>query len=212
VVVAAMRQFVPLPAGAEAPDVLPVPERSVTAQASGLGGVDTVTLSTTPTSGGGSTGAIVELASFTTTATASPADAASALATERSRSVDGCAGPVRAAVVPGTSGATTCPTVDGDALTWHMAGWTVQVVDLAGSHSPTALAAAVAAVLRHDGLPSTTTPGFVSVVTPSNPSVGTATTADLAWRVGASLHEVRSQDDPDAAIAVAAAMVPYPSG
>jgi hypothetical protein len=93
-----------------------------------------------------------------------------------------------------------------------MAGWTLQVVDLAGSDAPTTLAATIVGVLHHDGLPTTTTPGFLSVVTPSGPSVGTATTADVAWRVGATLHEVRSEDDPQAAIAVAAAMVPYPGG
>lgn len=214
-----MAQFSPLPEGAEAPIRLPVTPGPVSAQASGLGGSDTVSLfvgvgSSGPGIVGGeqSSGGSQELASFTTTATTSDAAAGSAMTSARQRAIDGCTGSSQPITLSDGTTATTCPTVDGAAINWRFDGWSVQVVTLGGG-SPSSLAAStVDGDLRSDGLPAGDGPGFVSVVVPANASVGDAQTAEVAWRAGADDYDVRSQDDPAAALAIAAAMRPYPAG
>lgn len=187
----------------------------MTAQAGGLAGVDTVTLyapGTTSGGRGGTAGGLRELASFTTTATASPAASAAAQRQAAERSIDACAGGSRPLRLADGTTATTCPTVDGAAVDWAHAGWTVQVVTLDGTTPATGAATLVDDLLRSGGLPPGASGGFVSVVVPGNPSAGTADTADVQWSSGADEYTVRTQDDPSAALAVAAAMRPYPAG
>ncbi|MHB1716199.1 MAG: hypothetical protein ACYCV5_02495 [Acidimicrobiales bacterium] len=214
-VVQAMSQFNPLPAGAEAPERLPGVPGYLTAQTGGLGGQDNVTLIATTqpvavNSPSLSTSAAgTEIASFSTTPTASTANASAALAQARSQSIDTCAGPSQTVSVAGGITATSCPTVDGAALTWNQGTWIVQVVTLSGTTPSSAEAASVAGDIASFGLPSGAADGMVGVVVPGNPSAGAADTAVLEWTKGADVYEVRSSDNPPAAITLAAAMRPY---
>lgn len=215
-VVQAMGQFSPLPGGAEAPERLPSVPGYLTAQTGGLGGQDNVTLvsTTQPVAVNSpslsSSGAGTEIASFSTTPTASTANASAALAQSKNQSIDACAGPSQTVTVAGGITAASCPTVDGAALTWTLGSWTVQVVTLSGTAPSTAEAADVAGDVAGSGLPSGATGGMVSIVVPGSPSAGSADTAVLEWAVGSDVYQVRSSDNPPAAITLAAAMRPYP--
>ena len=217
VIVQAMAQFEPLPAGAQAPIRLPAVSGYLTAETGGLGGQDNVTLVTTrsPTpvdspalspAGAGS-----ELASFSTTPTTSASTAAGALSQARSQELASCQGTPASASLPGGGAATTCATLEGAAVDWTVGNWAVQVLTLSGSAPSMAEAGHVASQLAADGLPPSDAGGIVSVVVPANASAGSSSTAALEWTVGADVYQVRSGDDPDGALAVAAAMRPYPA-
>lgn len=216
VIVQAMAQFSPLPAGAEAPIHLPVVTGYVTAQTGGLGGQDNVTLVATSTPMPvnspqlASANAGREIASFSTTPTASTANASTALSQARSQSIASCGGPSSPVTLSTGTPATTCPTLDGAAVNWSIGPWQVQVMTLDGTTPSTAEAGHVDALLHSTGLPASDAGGIVSVVVPGKPSAGSADTAALEWTRGADVYQVRSSDDPDSAIAVAAAMRPYP--
>jgi hypothetical protein len=211
-----MAQFDPLPSGAEAPIRLPSASGYVTAQTGGLGGQDNVTLVATsqplpvnsPALSSG--GAGQELASFSTTPTASASNASAALAQAKSQSIDSCEGPSQPVTLPGGTAATSCPTLDGAALDWNVGAWVVQVVTLSGTAPSTEEAGQVASELTSAGLPVSVGGGIVSVVVPGSPSAGSADTAAVEWIAGSDVYEVRSSDDPSSALAVAAAMRPYP--
>ncbi|MGH9029470.1 MAG: hypothetical protein ACRDV4_07630 [Acidimicrobiales bacterium] len=215
VVVQAMAQFVPLPAGAEAPLRLPPVSGYLTAQTGGLGGEDNVTLIATPspvpvnspdlTSSGGT-----ELASFSTTPTASTSNASSSLSQAKGQSIDACGGPSVPETLSGGTAATSCPTLDGEALDWTFEGWSVQVITLSGTSPSTAEADQVQSALSSSGVPTSSGNGFVTVEVPANSSVGSSDTAAVEWVVGADLYQVRSSDNPVGAIQTAAAMRPYP--
>lgn len=212
----AMAQFDPLPAGARAPVRLPAVNGFVSAQTGGLGGQDNVTLIVTPTqlpvnSPALSSGAGRELASFSTTPTASASNASGELARARSQSIAGCQGPSTAIVLAGGVAATTCPTIEGAAVNWTVGTWNVQVLTLDGTTPSTAEANHLAPVITAASLPQSDAGGVLSVVVPGSPSAGSADTAALEWTVGADVYQVRSSDDPDSALAVAGAMRPYPA-
>lgn len=217
VVVDAMAQFVPLPAGARAPIRLPAVTGYLTAQTGGLGGQDNVTLVITPqpvpvNSPTLQSSHTTELASFATTLTTSSANAHAQIVQQQSQTIASCGGASSQAALGDGTVATSCPTLDGAALTWQRAGWTIQVIDFSGTAPPTAEATQVESTLSGTGLPMADGGGFVSVQVPANASVGTSTTIAVLWSVGADDYQVRSSDDPIAAIEVAAAMRPYPSG
>ncbi len=215
IVVEAMAQFVPLPAGAEAPARLPPFTGYVTAQTGGLGGEANTTLIATPrpvavnspelSSSGGS-----ELASFSTTPTASVSNAQSSLARQKSQSIAACGGPSQTVSLSNGVQATTCPSLDGATVNWLSAGWQFQVLTLDGTNPSTAEASQIARTIAASGLPSSAGGGIVTVEVPANASVGTLDTAALAWTLGADFFQVRSTDNPTDAIEVAAAMRPYP--
>ncbi len=215
IVVEAMAQFVPRPAGAEAPIRLPPFTGYVTAQTGGLGGEANTTLIATPkpvavnspelSPSGGS-----ELASFSTTPTASVSNAQSSLARQKSQSIAACGGPSQTVSLSDGAQATTCPTLDGATVNWHSAGWQIQVLTLNGTNPSTAEASQIAQTIAASGLPSSAGGGIVTVEVPANPSVGTLDTAALAWALGADFYQVRSTDNPTDAIDVAAAMRQYP--
>ena len=217
IIVEAMAQFVPAPAGARAPIRLPAENGYITAQTGGLGGQDNVTLVVTaapePVNSPSlsNAGAGRELASFSTTPTASPSNASSQLANGRSQSIAACGGASTQIALPGGTPATTCPTFEGAAINWKVGSWTVQVLTLSGSTPSTAEAGHIAALFTTATEPASDAGGLLSVVVPANSSVGTSDTAALEWTVGADVYQVRSSDDPDAALAVAAAMRPYPA-
>lgn len=210
-----MAQFVPLPAGAEAPVRLPPFPGYVTAQTGGLGGEANTTLIATPkpvpvnnpdlSSSGGS-----ELASFSTTPTASVSNAQSSLARQKSQSIAACGGASQTVSLSNGVQATTCPTLDGAAVNWLSGGWQFQVLTLSGTSPSVSEASQVAATIAATGLPENAGGGIVTVEVPANPSVGTSDTAALAWTLGADYYQVRSTDNPTDAIDVAAAMRPYP--
>jgi hypothetical protein len=214
VVVQAMAQFTPLPTGAEAPVRIPSVPGYLTAETGGLGGQDNVTLIATaepvpvnsPSLSGAAAGR--EVASFATTPTASASTASAALTQGKNESIDSCQGPSQSVSLAGGEQATSCPTLDGAALTWSAGTWEVQVVTLDGTTPSTAEAGMVDAELSSSVLPAAT--GYVSVVVPGSPSAGSADTAALEWTGGADVYQVRSSEDPASAIAVAAAMDPYP--
>jgi hypothetical protein len=215
VIVQAMATFDPLPAGAEAPIRLPAEHGDISAQTGGIGGQDNVTLVVAPqpypvNSPQLSASNSRELASFATTPTSSPASARAALSRDEEQSIDACQGPTSPLTLSGGVGATTCPTVEGEAVGWRAGAWTVQVVTLGGSSPSTDEADDLAAELVPGSLPASDVGGMVSVVVPANPSVGRSPTADIEWAVGADLYQVRTDDDPDGALAVAGAMRPYP--
>jgi hypothetical protein len=212
-----MSQFNPLPAGARAPLRLPSTSGYVTAQTGGLGGQDNVTLISTPTPVpvnspqlSGSQG--TELASFSITPTASVADARSSLTQSTGQSIDSCGGAAQPVTLSDGTAATTCPTLDGASVNWSFEEWKVQVVTLSGTSPSLTEASAVASELTSVGLPESDVGGFVSVVVPASASVGGADTAALEWTTGPDEYQVRSSDNPKAAIEVASAMVPYPAG
>ena len=216
VIVEAMAQFTPLAAGARAPIRLPAVDGYVTAQTGGLGGQDNVTLIVTkspmavnsPTLS--SAGAGRELASFSTTPTASPSNASGELARARSQSLASCEGPSTAMSLSGGVAATTCPTLEGAAINWTVGNWAVQVLTLDGTSPSTAEADHMVGLLTPAALPQSDAGGIVSVVVPRNPSAGSADTAAFEWTLGSDVYQVRSSDDPDSAVAVAGAMRPYP--
>ena len=217
IVVQAMAQFVPPPAGARAPIRLPAENGYVTAQTGGLGGQANVTLVVTaspePVNSTSRSSAVAgrALASFSTTPTASTANAASQLSNARSQSIAACGGPSTPAVLPGGVAATTCPTFEGAAVDWRVGSWTLQVLTLSGTTPSTSEAGRVAGLFSPAAEPASDAGGVLSVVVPANSSVGSSDTAALEWTVGADVYQVRSSDDPDAALAVAAAMRPYPA-
>ena len=216
VVVQAMGVFQPLPAGAEAPIRLPQEQGYVTAQTGGLGGQDNVTLVVTPQpvpvdSPELSTAQTKELASFATTPTASASTAQSQLAQQKNLAVAACGGASSPVTLADGTPAAGCPTLDGAAITWQHAGWTVQVVTLSGQSPSTAEASQIEATLAAAPLPAGAG-GFVSVQVPANASVGSSTTAAVEWAAGADDYQVRSTDDPVGALEVASAMRPYPGG
>ncbi|MHB8439247.1 MAG: hypothetical protein ACYDD4_08810 [Acidimicrobiales bacterium] len=220
VVVQAMAEFGTLPAGAEAPGSVPSVTGTgfVTAQTSGLAGVDNVTLIDAPTPTTvdspalSATGAGRELGSYSTTATSSPAAAGAAIAQARGEAVLDCAGSTTSVVVPGLSSAATgCPTIEGEAIDVTVGTWTIQVLTLNGSSPSTAEASALAEKLTASGFPGPSVAGLVSVVVPANASAGNADTANIEWIEGADLYQVRSSDDPSAALDIALAMRPYPA-
>ncbi len=210
-----MAQFTPLPAGARAPVRLPAESGYFSAQTGGIGGQDNVTLVVASqaypvNSPQLSASNSREVASFATTPTSSSTSAQGGLTQDEKQSIDGCQGPSTSVTLTGGVPATTCPTVSGAAVNWRAGTWVVQVVTLGGSSPSTTEADHVAALLAAGSLPASDVGGMVSVVVPANSSTGTSDTADLEWTVGAALYQVRSSDDPDAAIAVAGAMTPYP--
>jgi len=217
VVSQAMAQFVPLPAGAEAPIRLPQVSGYLTAETGGLGGQDNVTLivtsspvpvnSPTLTSSGGT-----ELAAFTNIATASDSNADSQLAQAKSQSIDSCGGASQALTLADGTAATSCPTLDGEAVNWTFDGWTVQVVTLSGSTPSVGEADQADSTLHSAGVPTSSGAGIVSVVVPANSSVGQSDTSALEWVLGPNVYQVHSSDNPVAAIDVAAQMRPYPTG
>lgn len=217
VIVQAMAQFNPMPAGARAPIRLPAVSGYVTAQTGGLGGKNNVTLIVTsapvPVNSPSlsSAGAGRELASFATTPTASQSNAAGELAQARSQSIATCGGPSSATSLSNGAAATTCPTLEGAAVNWTVGNWTVQVLSLDGTSPQMTEADHIAGLLSPTTLPQSDAGGIVSIVVPGNPSAGSSTTAAFEWTVGTDVYEVRSTDDPDSAVAVAAAMRPYPS-
>ena len=217
VVVQAMAQFQPLPAGAEAPLRLPPVQGYLTAQTGGIGGQDNVTLVVTSqpvpvNSPNLSSSQTRELASFATTPTSSESGAEAQLSQQKSLAIASCAGPSQAVSLTDGTQATSCPTLNGAALTWQHAGWAVQVVTLSGQAPPTSEASQIEATLAGAPLPAGGTGGFVSVQVPANASVGPSTTAAVEWTTGADDYQVRSSDDPVGALEVASAMRPYPSG
>lgn len=194
---------------------LPPAPAAVSAQASGLGGTDSVTLVATPqalpvndpalTSGGAG---IADLGTFSTTATASAGYAASSLASAASHTLAACAGPVTAVSV-GVPGATACPAMVGGVIDWSDGAWSVQVQDLGSPASPVAAASALAAALASSQLPAADR-GIISVVVPATASDGTATTASLQWQRGADVYTVRTSRGAAASLALASSMRPYP--
>ncbi|MHB8329921.1 MAG: hypothetical protein ACYDD6_09930 [Acidimicrobiales bacterium] len=215
-VVQAMAQFVPLPAGAEAPIRLPATSGYLTAQTGGLGGEANVTLIAatqslpvnSPQLSSASAGR--EVASFSTTPTASGANASAALQQAKSQAIAACGGPSHPVTLADGTPATSCPTLDGAALDWVVAGWQVQVLTLSGTTPSTDEADHLSSVLRAGGLPAADGGGLVSVVVPGDASAGPSDTAALEWVAGPDVYQVRSSDDPTAAMAVATAMRPYP--
>ncbi len=215
VIVQAMAQFSPLPAGARAPVRLPSVQGYITAQTVGLAGEDNVTLIATsqpepvnsPALSSANAGR--EVASFKTTPTASPSNAQANLAQQKSNAIVACGGPSSPLRLANGTAATTCPTLDGAAIDWSVGPWAVQVLTLDGTTPSTAEADHLVGELG--SLPASDVGGIVSVVVPGNPSAGTADTAALAWTVGADAYQVRSSDDPDSAVFVADAMRPYPA-
>lgn len=216
VVVQAMSQFQPLAAGAEAPLRLPQEPGYITAQTGGLGGQDNVTLVVTAQpvpvdSPQLSTSQTTELASFATTATASASTAQGQLAQQRNLAIGSCGGAAQPLTLADGTAATTCPTLDGAAVTWQHDGWAVQVVTLSGQAPSTSEASQIESALGTAPLPASAG-GFVSVQVPANASVGSSTTAAVEWAAGADDYQVRSTDDPVGALEVASAMRPYPGG
>jgi len=215
-VVAAMAEFNPVAAGAQAPHTLPQVSGYLTAETSGLGGQDNVTLIATATPvpvdspSLSSSSAGREVASFSTTPTASAANAQSQMAQARGQAIASCGGPSHPVTLSGGVAATTCPTLDGAAIDWSDGAWAVQVLTLDGTTPSTAEADTLAARLAGDGLPTSDGGGIVTAVVPGNPSAGSSDTAALEWAKGADVYQVRSSDDPTSALAVAAAMRPYP--
>ena len=212
-----MAQFHPLPAGAEAPVRLPPEPGYLTAQTGGLGGQDNVTVveTTAPVpvnSSGLSSSQSKELASFATTATASASNAQGQLVQQRSLAIASCGGASQPVTLADGTAATSCPTLDGAALTWQHAGWTVQVVTLDGQAPSTSEASQVESTLGGSPLPAGGDGGFISVQVPASASAGSSTTAAIEWATGADDYQVRSSDDPVGAIEVASAMRPYPGG
>jgi hypothetical protein len=212
-----MEQFSPLPAGAEAPIRVPQYAGYLTAQTGGLGGQDNVTLIATPSpvpvnSSGLTSSGGTELASFSTTPTASSSNATSSLSQANSQNIDSCGGASQSQELSGGTQAMSCATVDGDALNWTFEGWQVQVLTLSGTTPPTDEANRVASALSSSGVPASDGAGFITVQVPANSSVGTSDTAAVEWVVGSDVYQVRSSDNPIAAIQTAAAMRPYPAG
>ena len=217
VVVQAMAQFQPLPAGAEAPIRLPQEQGYVTAQTGGIGGQANVTLvvASQPVpvnSPNLSSSQTKELASFATTPTASTANAQGQLAQQKNLAVAPCGGASQPVTLADGTQATSCPTLNGAALTWQHAGWAVQVVTLSGQSPSTTEASQIEATLVAAPLPAAGAGGFVSIQVPANASVGPSTTAAVEWAIGADDYQVRSSDDPVGALEVASAMRPYPAG
>jgi hypothetical protein len=212
-----MAQFDPLPADAEAPIQLPAVHGYLTAQTGGLGGQANVTLITTAqpvpvNSPALSASQGTELASFSTTPTASASNAQSSLSQQRSQSIAACGGAPQPVAIGSGIQATSCPTLDGAAIDWQVDGWTIQVVTLSGTSPSQSEASSIQSALISNGLPTNDGGGFVTVEVPANPSVGESDTAALEWVSGAGLYGVRSSDDPVGAIEVASAMRPYPQG
>ena len=224
VVMQAMAQFTPFPAGAQAPIRLPPVSGYVTAETGGLGGQANVTLIVTPSPvpvdspSLSSTAAGRELASFSTTSTASAAAAQGELAGDRSQSLASCQGASSPLTLGDGTKAASCPTVEGSAIDWDIGNWALQVLALDGStppigeadHIDTLVAGGASGNAPTGGLPVGDTGGIASVVVPGSSSAGSADTAAIEWTVGADVFQVRSSDDPDSAFAVAAAMRPFP--
>ena len=221
VIVQAMREFSSIPVGARAPATLPATAGFVTAETGGLGGQVNVTLiaTTSPMAVGSpaltSSGAGRELASFSTTPTASTSNAATELAGDRARTQASCQGATAPlSLADGTAGS-TCSTIQGEVVDWMLGSWAVQVLSLSGQSPPTDEANRLEAQVGRAAPPTTELPasdagGILSVVVPGTASAGSTDTAALEWTVGADLYQVRSGDDPGAALEVAAAMRPYP--
>jgi len=222
VIVQAMAEFSPLPAGARAPIRLPATTGDITAETAGLGGEANVTLiaTTSPVtvdSPALASGAGTELASFSTTPTASESNATTEVSGDRSRSQASCQGTANATALSDGTAAGTCSTAQGEALDWMAGSWSVQVLALDGASPPMAEADHIESLIGAAGPATTALPSsggggaILSVVVPGGASAGSADTAALEWSVDADVYLVRSSDDPDAALAVAAAMRPYPA-
>ncbi len=190
-------------AGVVVPTRLPVSTGTMAGEASVLGGGTTVVLRQDTA---GQVGR--ELASFTTVPASSPGAAAQALASLRHQTVVGCLGPSTPLRL-GPVQAASCPTAEGPAITWSSEGWTVQVLTLAGSAAATAQARSLATWLVTDGLPAAPGGGLVSEVVPGGSAAGDSPTILLAWQRASALVEVRSLDDPEAAVAMASSAAPY---
>lgn len=217
VIVAAVDAFVPRPPGLQAPITLPPAPAAVSAQSSGLGGTDAVTLIATPrplplndpSLRAGAPGT-EDLGTFSTTATSSPAAASTYLTSNTSASVPSCATPATPAPI-GVAGATACTTLMGGLITWHTGSWTVAVQELGSATSPTTAARSVASEATPPGLPGADR-GILSVVVPANATYGNATTTSLSWQRGADVYQVRTSRGWSPTLSLADSMRPYPAG
>jgi hypothetical protein len=209
--------------GLEAPATLPTAPAAISAQATQLGGTDSVTLVATssplpvndpslPSTPG------TDLGTFTTTATSSPAAASGNVASQATDALAVCSStPSTPVTVDGATSATTCPSAMGTLVQWTDGTWQVQVLDTTAAASPqagsagagtadpgvTAVGDQVAGWIATHRLP-TATAGFVDVIV----GAGTPSSA-LTWAEGADVYQTRSGQGATAAAGLAASMVPW---
>lgn len=206
VVAAAMRTFGAAP-GLEAPAAVPPVPAALSAQATDLGGTDTVDLVATPAplpvndpalqAGGGT-----DVGTFSSTPTTASAATAEVTGAEGS-ALDPCAGAQSSVAIAGAPGAITCLTAMGQAVDWTDGTWKVQVVSGAPGAAPATLAGQLAAWAAAHGLPAAGA-GLLTATT------GGATT--LRWAGARGVYQTRSTLTPTTACDLAAAMRPWPAG
>jgi hypothetical protein len=203
VVDAAMKTFKAEP-GLEAPVIIPSAPAAVSAQTTDLGGSDSVTLIATPhplpvNDPSLSYHPSTNLGTFTSTVTATDEAAARFLATAEASTLATCSGSSSLADVDGVP-AESCPTAEGEAITWSIGAWKMQVLALGGSAPPASQAAEVESWIVAHPLPAASA-GLLSAVTPGASS--------LVWEQGPAVYQTRSQQSLTAAASLAASMRPW---
>lgn len=212
----AMETFDPVPTGAEAPDVLPPAAAAVSAEATGLGGTDSVTLIATavpepvnsPEVAKAAVGGSAELGQFATIAATSAAAALGYVASQASLLIATCSGRPSVLTLSGRK-ATSCPSGQGPLVTFQDGQWEVQVQDLDGNTSPTATAAAIASWLAGHQFPAAGK-GLASVTLPGDASAGPQVITELVWAAGHDDYQVSGRGDYLGVLQLATNMRPWP--
>ena len=213
-----MKTFDPLPPGAEAPATIPPAPAAVSAEATGLGGTDSVTLIATavpepvnsPEVAKAAAGTSSELGQFSTTATSSAAAAVSHVTTQANLLISTCSGHATAVALPGRR-ATSCPSGQGPVVTFRAGAWEVQVQDFEGSTTPKAAATAIASWLATHQFPPASK-GLASVTLPGDAAAGPQATTELAWSAGADDYQVSGRGNYLAVLELSTDMRPWPGG
>lgn len=213
----AMRNMAPLPAGIEAPAVLPATRSAVSAETTGLGGAYSVQLIATPIAepvnspsvGQAAANPGSDLGSFSTIAAASAAVAHAHLVQNSSQDLAVCSGPQNSLPLAGAASGRSCPTSQGEAITWTSGPWEYQVQEVGSATVPVAAARAVAQWVASDRLPSASS-GLVYVSVPGTPEAGSSPSAVVAWQQGTDVYQVTTQTSYIAALVMAASMRPWP--
>lgn len=198
-----MRTFKAEP-GLEAPISIPSAPAAVSAQTTDLGGSDSVTLVATPTALPVNDPSLsyqpsTDLGTFTSTVTATEEAATRFLASAEASTLATCSGPSKPTTVGGFT-ARSCPTAQGEAITWSDGAWKVQVLAFGGSAAPTSQAAEVESWIGAHPLPAASA-GLLSAVTPRASS--------LVWEQGSAVYQTRSAQSLTAAASLAASMRPW---
>lgn len=213
-----MRTFVPRPAGLEAPEALPRSATAVSAEATGLGGTDSVQLIATPTAEPVNSPGLAkaaanpasDLGSFSTTAAGSASVAASHVAAQADDLVASCNGKSSELAV-GPVQAVSCPSAQGQLVNFNYGNWLVQVQDFGGDQPPQDAATTVASWLRANGLPPAGK-GLVLLSVPAGAQEGSTTTCQLLWSQGEDDYQVNGRGSIVAALRLAADLRPWPGG